>query len=213
MTLRSATLTATETELVAIGASIGAGCHPCLDYHLQEGSKAGLGRETLLQAVADGECVKRSAYNELAVRSRELLGEAADLPPSCCDDTNAIKEFVSVGSAVGANSVAQLRKHIEQARTVGIDEAQLIQAIEIAGNVQRHAGAATAREAEALTGVLAQGHSPVFLSAPASQVGQDACGADCACNAGAENEKFTDDNREAKLADSEITEPSPGKCC
>jgi AhpD family alkylhydroperoxidase len=213
MTLRTATLTTTETELVAIGASIGAGCHPCLEYHLQEGEKAGLGRAVLLQAVADGECVKRSAYNELAVRSRELLGEAADLPPSCCDDTSATKEFVSVGSAVGANSVAQLRKHIEQARTVGIDEAQLIQAIEIAGNVQRHAAAATAREAEALTGVPAQGHSPVFLSAQPSQVPQEACGSDCACNAEAETVKSAHDNGEAKQADSEITGATPGKCC
>ena len=36
-------LTPADRELVGIGASIGAGCHPCLEYHLDAGSSAGLG--------------------------------------------------------------------------------------------------------------------------------------------------------------------------
>ncbi|MEX2374922.1 MAG: carboxymuconolactone decarboxylase family protein, partial [Dehalococcoidia bacterium] len=60
------TLTKAEQELVAIGASVGAGCHPCLEFHLREGAGAGLETAILIQAVADAECVKRSAYNELA---------------------------------------------------------------------------------------------------------------------------------------------------
>jgi AhpD family alkylhydroperoxidase len=176
------TLTHAEQELVAIGASVGAGCHPCLEYHLKEGARAGLEAAVLSQALADAECVKRSAYNELAVRGRELLGEAAELPPSCCDETSLAKEFVSVGSALGANSVAQLRKHVEQARGVGIDSAQLSHAIEIAGNVQRHADENTVREAGLLTQVVSATHSPVFLNAPTAGADQEACGADCGCH-------------------------------
>lgn len=177
------TLTKAEQELVAIGASVGAGCHPCTEYHLAEGAKAGLGQSEISQALADAECVKRSAYNELAARSRELIGESAELPPSCCDDTSIAKEFVSVGSAVGANSIAQLRKHIDQARGVGIDLAQLQSAMEIAQNVQRHAAEFTAKEGALLTQAASGGNAPIFLTASAAApTSEEACGADCGCH-------------------------------
>jgi AhpD family alkylhydroperoxidase len=178
------TLTKAEEELVAIGASVGAGCHPCLEYHLAEVQKAGISRDVMLQAVADAECVKRSAYNELAVRGRELLDEAAELPLSCCDETSVAKEFVSVGSAVGANSLAQLRKHVDQARGVGIDTTQLNHAVEIAQNVQRHAAEFTAKEAALLTQTASRSHAPVFLTATAAASSDEgSCGADCGCHA------------------------------
>ena len=103
------TLTKAQEELIAIGASIGAGCHPCLEYHLSEASKAGLAQSDLLQALADAECVKRSAYDELSVRGRELLAVEAELPPSCCDETNAMKEFVSQ-----ADQILDRMLHIEE---------------------------------------------------------------------------------------------------
>lgn len=176
------TLTSAEQELVAIGASVGAGCHPCTEHHLKEGSRAGIRREELLQALADAECVKRSAYNELVVASRAHLGESAELPPSCCDDTNIAKEFVSVGSAVGANSVAQLAKHLEQARGVGLTGEQLTEAISIARNVQHHAAEFTAREAVRLGQYQAATKAPIFLTGePVAVTEENACGADCAC--------------------------------
>ena len=213
------TLTKAEQELVAIGASIGAGCHPCLEYHLHEGAAAGLEPAILMQALADAECVKRSAYNELAVYGRELLGESADLPPSCCDDTSVTKEFVSVGSALGANSVAQLRKHIDQARGVGIDLTQLKHAIEIAQNVQRHAAEGTVREAELLTQAVGAAHAPVFLMASPLSVGEQSCGTDCGCHTA---ESADSSEAAACCAESTAAVPvgttagaasAPGKCC
>lgn len=206
-------LTKSEQELVAIGASVGAGCHPCTEYHLAEATRVGIGRDVLLQAVADAECVKRSAYNELAVRSRELLSEAAELPPSCCDDTNMTKEFVSVGSAVGANSLAQLRKHIDQARSVGIDSAKLALAVEVARNVQVHAGEYTAKEAALLTQTPSRGFAPVFLTADAgASESKDACGADCACNS-AESVPAEASACCGEEAVPVVAGASAGKCC
>jgi len=210
------TLTKAEQELVAIGASIGAGCHPCLEYHLAEGARVGLEAGVLLQALADAECVKRSAYNELAVRGRELLGETAELPPACCDETSVTKEFVSLGSALGANSVAQLRKHVEQARGVGINTTQLSHAVEIAQNVQRHAGELTAKEAALLTQAVSRGHAPVFLTSAASvPSGEEGCGADCACHA----EDATSAAESGGCCSEEVAMPvvagakAAGKCC
>jgi AhpD family alkylhydroperoxidase len=210
------TLTKAEQELVAIGASIGAGCHPCTEYHLEEGARAGLTREQLFQALADAECVKRSAYNELVVRSRELLGAEAELPPSCCDDTSIAREFVSVGAAIGANAIGQLRKHIAQARSVGIDLTQLAHAVEIAQNVQRHAADFTAKEAKLLTQPVAAAHAPVFLTAPTSAGGSDAeCGPDCGCHeaaapASAAASACCGDESAIPVA---VRNSAPGKCC
>ncbi|MDZ7728499.1 MAG: carboxymuconolactone decarboxylase family protein [Dehalococcoidia bacterium] len=205
-------MTKASEELVAIGASVGAGCHPCLQYHLSAGREAGLTQDAMNQALADAECVKRSAYNELAVRGRELLGQPAELPAACCDDTNAAKEYVSVGAAVGANSVAQLEKHLGQAREQGIDETQLRQAIEIARNVQHHAGEATARHAERLTAGAAA-NTPVFLTAegPESGAGEEACGPDCGCNeeSAAEQSSCCGEMEAAVPAGAQ----AGGKCC
>lgn len=42
MTEHAETLTVERKELVAVGASVGAGCHPCVHYHPKGGAKAGL---------------------------------------------------------------------------------------------------------------------------------------------------------------------------
>lgn len=208
-------LTKAEQELVSIGASVGAGCHPCLEYHVAEAAKVGLAQAAVLQAIADAECVKRSAYNELAVRGRELLGEAAELPPSCCDDTSVAKEFVSVGSAVGANAVIQLRKHIDQARSVGIDNTQLGAAVEVARNVQRHAGEVTAGEAERLTRAVSASHAPIFLTPTASLASsEESCGAGCSCHAeeaASQSEAGACCGAEAQVA--VTASAGQGKCC
>jgi AhpD family alkylhydroperoxidase len=211
--IRTEQLTKTEQELIAIGSSVGAGCQPCLEYHLSEGAQAGLSKAELLQALADAECVKRSAYNEVAVRGRELLAVAADLPPACCDDTSVMKEFVSVGSAIGANSLAQLRKHIEQARGVGISSVQLSQAIEIARNVQQHAAEGTLKEATRLATAVTAPDAPVFLSETFQGATDQSCGPDCDCNALGEQANAAEACFEAEDALPVIQATQTGKCC
>ena len=46
-------LTPADRELVGIGASIGAGCQPCLGFHLDAGSRAGLDEVALLKAIEE----------------------------------------------------------------------------------------------------------------------------------------------------------------
>lgn len=178
-------LTKAQQELVALGASIGAGCHPCTEYHIAEAARAGLSTAEIDRALADAECVKRSAYNELAVRARELLGQRVEAPPPCCDDTSLAKEFVSVGAAIGANSLPQLRKHIEQARAVGMTPEQLREAVEVAQGVQRAAAGFTTKETSTLLAQVGeQGLSvPVFLTESPGGEADGGCGPGCGCNA------------------------------
>ncbi|MEX2230084.1 MAG: carboxymuconolactone decarboxylase family protein [Dehalococcoidia bacterium] len=192
-------LTEQQRELVAIGASVGAGCFSCLDHHVTEAGRVGLDESIILRAVEDAECVKRSAYNELAAHARKTLRLAYQMPPDCCSDSTLGKEFVSLGSAVAANAPQQLQKHVEGARAQGMTEAQIGDAIAVARQVQSSAASITARELPALE-VAREANAPIWLTAtgPGAAEGE-ACGPDCGCQQEAV----------AVGADADTT----GKCC
>ena len=172
------TLTTTDRELAAIGASVGAGCQPCLEYHVAAGAQAGLAHAALLKAIEDAECVKRDAQVRMAGRARDLLGLTGPSATDCCDDSDRAKELAAVGSAIGANSVANLRKHVAAAIAVGVTPDELDQAIAAARAVQDQAARLTAGEATSI--VMAAlpmvAAVPALGGSPAS-----ACGPDCAC--------------------------------
>ncbi len=62
-------------ELVAMGASAAANCHPCMDYHLAQWDGLGIDREEVAAAVAVGLMVNHGAEKAIRKKSRELLGE------------------------------------------------------------------------------------------------------------------------------------------
>ena len=59
-----------QRELVAVGASIGAGCHPCVKYHIKAGTDAGLAGGRLLAAVTSAERVAVEAAERMHVHAR-----------------------------------------------------------------------------------------------------------------------------------------------
>ena len=63
-------------ELVAMGASAAANCHPCMDYHLAKCDELGVDREEVAAAVKVGLMVNRGAENGIRKKAHELLGEA-----------------------------------------------------------------------------------------------------------------------------------------
>jgi len=62
-------------ELVAMGASAAANCHPCMDHHLTRCDELGVDREEVAAAVRVGLMVNRGAEKAIRKKSRELLGE------------------------------------------------------------------------------------------------------------------------------------------
>jgi len=67
-------------DLVAVGASAAANCHPCMEHHLAECDKLEISRDEVLEAVRVGLMVNHGAERAIRKHSRELLGEiAADL--------------------------------------------------------------------------------------------------------------------------------------
>jgi len=62
-------------ELVAMGASAAANCHPCIDHHLAKCDELGIDREEVAAAVKVGLMVNRGAESAIRKKARELLGE------------------------------------------------------------------------------------------------------------------------------------------
>ena len=73
-------------ELVAVGASVGAHCQPCLSYHVAKAKELGIQDEEIRAAIAVGHMVEKGAMSAM----RQFAGEVFDAPaataaaPSCC---------------------------------------------------------------------------------------------------------------------------------
>ena len=63
-------------ELVAMGASAAANCHPCMDHHFAKCDELGIARETVAEAVKVGLMVNHGAERAIRRKARELLGES-----------------------------------------------------------------------------------------------------------------------------------------
>ncbi len=69
-------------ELVAMGASAAANCHPCMEHHLAKCDELEIPREEVLAAVKVGLMVNHGAESAIRKHTRKLLGEAALEPGS-----------------------------------------------------------------------------------------------------------------------------------
>jgi len=81
-------------ELIAIGASVGAHCQPCLTYHVEKARELGIDDEQIRSAIETGHMVEKGAMSAmrkfsasvLDARQSEVCGCSAenDDPPAAC---------------------------------------------------------------------------------------------------------------------------------
>jgi AhpD family alkylhydroperoxidase len=124
-----ARLSQKEKELVAVGASVAAGCIPCTQYHVKEVKAAGATTEEISHALDAALCVKGSTREIMEKVAYDALGLSKEEQPSCCaGPTDRLKELVSIAAAVAVNCPANFHKHVAAGRTVGVrnDEIQLV---------------------------------------------------------------------------------------
>lgn len=140
-----------DKELVAIGASIGALCRPCIEHHIPAGRDAGLTEPQLARAVQVAQATHRIAVDLLFRRSRELLrsgedpaGMAVEVEP-----TSRLSELAALGASIGANCHPLLEQHVAGALRQGLAASQVRSAIKMAEIVQQHAAEITAGKAAA----------------------------------------------------------------
>lgn len=63
-------------ELVAIGASVVAGCQPCMKYHFKAAKDSGATEEEIKDAIDTVQAVKMESVTVLDKFAEELLGES-----------------------------------------------------------------------------------------------------------------------------------------
>lgn len=166
-----------QKELVAVAASVGAGCQPCVSHHLKAGAKAGLDGERLLAAVTSAERVSGEAAVAMGDHVRGKLGPNVTSPALLSRLEEAL---ASLGAALGANEATNIERQLRAALELGASRAQLQQAIETAHTVQENAARIHLREAERLLDSLAQSVTPAENEAESD----DGCG----CGADTESE-------------------------
>jgi AhpD family alkylhydroperoxidase len=140
-----------DKELVAIGASIGALCRPCIDHHIAAGRGAGLSEAELTRAVRVAQAAHHLAEDLLFRHTEELIGAAApsgDVGGEALS-TSAPDELVGLGASIGANCHPVLERHINATLEQGLTPGQVRSAIRTAEIVQHQAAEITAGRASA----------------------------------------------------------------
>jgi AhpD family alkylhydroperoxidase len=171
-------LSGEQQELVAVGASVGAGCQPCVSHHLNAGAQAGLDGEQLLAAIASAERVGAEAAVALGDHARRELGTSG----RSTELLSRLEEtLASLGAALGANDATNIQRQLRAAADLGATRSQLQQGIETAHNVQESAARIHLHEAERLLETLAPRAAPSEDAVTSS--------AGCGCDAGHEPEE------------------------
>ena len=158
-----------QKELVAVAASVGAGCQPCVSHHLKASANAGLEGEQLLAAVTSAERVSAEAAVAMGDHVRGKLGPGVASPALLSRLEEAL---ASLGAALGANDAKNIERQLRAALELGASRSQLQQAIETAHTVQENAARIHLREAERLFDSLALSVAPAVNEAESG----DGCG-------------------------------------
>lgn len=125
-------LTEKDQEIIAVGASVAAGCLPCTKFHLRAASLAGADEGEVTQAVRDATRVRRAA-TEIMARAGGLSPVESDRPiPDSEGGPSLIRELVSTSAAYAVNCPSSLGIHWTAARALGATEKQLFAAIKVA---------------------------------------------------------------------------------
>ncbi len=125
-----------EKEMIALAASIAAGCQPCTLHHLEAARAAGTCERGATLAVTAGADVRRSAAEAMTAWGIEQLGGAAELPDDWLAQRKLIRALVSVAAAFAVNSVTEFQRFAEEAHHHGATDRQIRLAVSIARKIK-----------------------------------------------------------------------------
>ncbi len=74
-------------KLIAVGASVGENCHPCLEYHIARALELGIDRREIRAAVELAKAVRGGATASMDKLALSLLG--SDPPQQSCNSQAA----------------------------------------------------------------------------------------------------------------------------
>jgi AhpD family alkylhydroperoxidase len=68
-------------ELIALGAAVGANCHPCLQHHAAKSREQGVPDDEIAQAIDVGRTVRKGAQASMDKLVNQLLNESRTPAP------------------------------------------------------------------------------------------------------------------------------------
>jgi AhpD family alkylhydroperoxidase len=179
-----ATLTDKESEFVAIGASIGAGCRPCTKYHVGAALKNGFTVEEVGRAIEEAQAARCEAVALVGDIGRASLGIEGGGNGNHLQPAGREQLLVYVGAAAGGNAANLVKLFISGAgRAAELSDEELRSAFEIAEAVKEHASEFFRRDAERLTARAATATPGVEASCcqPAAAASSEGAGTSCGC--------------------------------
>ena len=66
-------------ELIAIGASVSANCHPCVKYHVNTARELSVDENAIQQAIEVGKMVRKGAAGEMDKLASEVVKDNKEL--------------------------------------------------------------------------------------------------------------------------------------
>lgn len=76
-------------ELIAIGASVGAHCQPCLTYHVEKARDMGISEEEIRAAIDTGHMVEKGAMSAMRKFSAEVLAPPPTASYGCTTENSS----------------------------------------------------------------------------------------------------------------------------
>ena len=125
-------LTEKEAELIAIGASIAAGCQPCTTYHFRAARLAGAAEDEIAaggERRAEHPARRHRGYGAAGKPARHEGGRRTR--PSVSNGS-PVRLLVLVGAAYAANCVPILDAHLAAAKRLGIAGDDIFAALKVA---------------------------------------------------------------------------------
>lgn len=76
-------------ELIAIGASVGAHCQPCLTYHVEKAREMGIVEEDIRAAIDTGHMVEKGAMSAMRKFSAAVLDTSQTASCGCTTENSS----------------------------------------------------------------------------------------------------------------------------
>ena len=125
--------------LIALGASVAAGCQPCTEFHVKAARESGACEEGIQFAVEAALAVRQAATRGIDRWSERCQGARPELDAAFRANKQLLAELISVASAICVQSVPDLVLHLAEARRLGAPPETLRATVGIAKSVHNAA--------------------------------------------------------------------------
>ena len=157
-----------EKELIALAASIAAGCQPCTAHHAKAASEAGATGTEISTAIENALNVRINATKIMTEVAHGNPSDKCVIEPQIRSSQQLINELVSMAASLACNSVNGLEYHLQRAKITGASDRQVQTALGIARTIKKEAE----EKSEAVVERFVK---------PAKVKTDDNCGDGCSC--------------------------------